>query len=218
MAEHAALWYAALGGHSTVAAIFKAQLDTGMASLFKQNLALLENETAASKNAYRFVLATAFFICEDRHTCAMGFATCSSCCIASASACINKDVPRRSSWKTSSAIRMLDESRIFLSNSFDELNREIKGTELALRFGVGFLVGNWPEVLLSLRNCETLWPKSVSGLIANSTARFREDEICRIVLAETVSVEPLRHMVSNPKVLGMSPRLGHRRRKRRALA
>ena len=66
-AEHATLWHVALGRYSTVAAIFKAQEDMRMASLFKRNFALLENKTAASKNAcvlvakHRFVLATAFF-------------------------------------------------------------------------------------------------------------------------------------------------------------
>ena len=58
--------------------------------------------------------------------------TCSLCCLASASALTNKDVLG----KTTCGIRMLEESSIFLSNSFDELNREFKGTELALRVGI----------------------------------------------------------------------------------
>ncbi len=118
--------------------------------------------------------------------------------------------------KTTSAIYMLDESSIILSSSFDELIREFKGTELALRFGVGFLGGDWLDVLSSLRSCETLWPESVSGLHPNSADRVRDGETCSSVSAETVSVEALRHMASNPAVLGMSPGLGHRRRKRRA--
>ena len=51
---------------------------------------------------------------------------------------------------------------------------------------------------------------------ANSGDRFGEDETCSSVSAETVSVEALRHMASNPAVLGVLPGLGHRRRKLRA--
>ena len=43
--------------------------------------------------------------------------------------------------KTTSAIRMVEESSIFLSNSNDELIREFKGTELALRVSLDLWVG-----------------------------------------------------------------------------
>ena len=75
--------------------------------------------------------------------------------------------------------------------------------------------GNLLEILSSLRNCETLWPESISRLNANSAYRFRENETCSNVSAKTLSVEALRHITSNPVVMRMSPGLGHRRRKRR---
>ena len=74
--------------------------------------------------------------------------------------------------KTNDAIRMLHEASIFFSNSFDELTREFKGTDLALRVGVRFLGGDLFEVQASLRSCETLRPESVSGL--NSLAAAGE--------------------------------------------
>ena len=70
-AEHVTLGYVALGRHSTVAALFKAQQDMRMASFFKHNFALPENKTAASKYAnvlvakHRLLLAKAFFILAE---------------------------------------------------------------------------------------------------------------------------------------------------------
>ena len=58
--------------------------------------------------------------------------------------------------KTTSAISMLEEWSVFLSNSNDEFIREFKGTELALRVGAGLMGGDWLEALPSLRSCETL--------------------------------------------------------------
>ena len=58
--------------------------------------------------------------------------------------------------KTASASHMLEESLIFLSNSFDEFTRELKRTELSLRVDAGFKGGDWLEALSSLRSCETL--------------------------------------------------------------
>ena len=52
---------------------------------------------------------------------------------------------------------MLDESSILLSNSFDALIREFKGTEYALHVGIGFLGGDWLEVLSSLRKSNSKW-------------------------------------------------------------
>ena len=80
--------------------------------------------------------------------------------------------------KTTNAIGKLQESSIFFSNSFDELTRDFKGTDLALRVGVGFLGGDLFEVLSSLRNCETLRPESVSGL--NPLAAATDGRTCII--------------------------------------
>lgn len=128
--------------------------------------------------------------------------------------------------KTKSAINLLDRSQGVFNTTCEQLVVELKGSALALRFGVGFLRGDWIRILVSLRSCESLWP-SVSGLTPQSSRDLSHDfengleamdkaPACSNVSADAVSVEALRHMASNPAVLGMSPGLGHRRRRRRA--
>lgn len=128
--------------------------------------------------------------------------------------------------KTKSAIDVLDHAQGLINPACEQLAVELKGCALALRFGVGFLQGDWIRILISLRSCELLWP-SVSGLMSQSSRELSQDfggELdamdkippCSNVSADSISVEALRHMASNPAVLGMSPGLGHRRRRRRA--
>ncbi len=126
--------------------------------------------------------------------------------------------------KTKSAVAVIDKAQSFITGLFEQLLVEFKGSALALRFGVGFLRGDWIDVLSSLRSCENLWPSSFAH--GQSSADFSQEggsddalsgvSACSHVAADTVSVEALRHMASNPAVLGISPGLGHRRRRRRA--
>lgn len=128
--------------------------------------------------------------------------------------------------KTRAAVAVVERSQSFVTGIFEQLLYEFKGSVLALRFGVGFLRGEWVECLAALRSCESVWPSELAAAQSSAdisvSQEFGSDDamsgasVCSQVAADTISVEALRHMASNPAVLGMSPGLGHRRRRRKA--
>lgn len=104
---------------------------------------------------------------------------------------------------------------------FKRLVLEFKGALLSLRFALAFLRGDWPEILYSLRSCEvSLQVKESTPQEDVTTDREAEDNHsmtsgCSSLAPDSVSVEALRHMASNPAILGISKSLSHIRRKRK---
>eukprot|EP00177_Eucheuma_denticulatum_P000266 GFKZ01000450.1.p1 GENE.GFKZ01000450.1~~GFKZ01000450.1.p1 ORF type:complete len:2373 (+),score=210.70 GFKZ01000450.1:93-7211(+) len=104
---------------------------------------------------------------------------------------------------------------------FRRLVIEFRGAVASLRFANAFLRGDWPGILYSLRSCELSWQqKSSLAVDDQQTEREQEDNSsltsgCSSYAPDSVSVEALRHVASNPAILGLSRSLTHIRRNRK---
>jgi WD40 repeat protein len=130
--------------------------------------------------------------------------------------------------KATSAAKMLRkvESRLIIASS-EQLMDTLKRATLALSMSAAYLAGDWAALLAVLRSCEyppaSLRIPSSSGLALDKEEGNEEDDdmfsrrsTCSSLAPESISLEGLRHVASNPAVLGIAPRIGHRRRNRRA--
>eukprot|EP00178_Gracilaria_changii_P000849 TRINITY_DN1108_c0_g1_i2.p1 TRINITY_DN1108_c0_g1~~TRINITY_DN1108_c0_g1_i2.p1 ORF type:complete len:1990 (-),score=280.35 TRINITY_DN1108_c0_g1_i2:2163-8132(-) len=117
------------------------------------------------------------------------------------------------------ALSRIEQSECPRSDILHELVMEFRGAVLSLRFALAFLKGDWPNIWYSLRACEISWqPK----LPTTEDYFDREDDDlnsmtsgCSSLAPDSVSIEALRHMASNPAILSISPTLGHICRYRR---
>lgn len=103
---------------------------------------------------------------------------------------------------------------------FQRLVLEFRGAVVSLRFAKAFLRGEWPGILNSLRSCEMSWQYKVHALLDEAIDRDTEDSSsmtsgCSAFAPDSVSVEALRHVASNPAILGLSRSLNHMRRNRK---
>lgn len=118
-----------------------------------------------------------------------------------------------------SRIELGDTSR---SEMFNLLCSEFQGAVLSLRFAYAFLKGDWPAIWFALRACEVPWKKKVSLSTDELSGEKEFDDGysmtsgCSSVSPDSVSLEALRHVASNPAVLTISKSLGHIRRFRKA--
>lgn len=107
------------------------------------------------------------------------------------------------------------------SEIFQRLVLEFRGAVLSLRFAYAFLKGDWPGIWLALRACEGSWQTKVSSSTEEiSLERDTDDSYsmtsgCSSLAPDSVSVEALRHVASNPVILSISKNLGHIRRFRK---
>lgn len=97
---------------------------------------------------------------------------------------------------------------------------EFRGAVVSLRFAKAFLRGDWPGILHSLRSCEMSWQYKLPALSDDAVDREAEDSSsmtsgCSSFAPDSVSVEALRHVASNPAILGLSRSLDHMRRYRK---
>lgn len=103
---------------------------------------------------------------------------------------------------------------------FQRLVLEFRCAVVSLRFARAFLRGEWPGILNSLRSCEMSWQYKVHALLGEAIDRDTEDSNsmtsgCSSFAPDSVSVEALRHVASNPAILGLSRSLNHMRRHRK---
>lgn len=103
----------------------------------------------------------------------------------------------------------------------------LKQAGLALRASVAYMRGDWSSILSVLQSCEksdtlltSISPRdcaqdegSASNAITRADGHRRSNSI---LPRDTISLEGLRHIASNPAVLSISPSIGHKRRSRRA--
>lgn len=98
---------------------------------------------------------------------------------------------------------------------------EFRGSILSLKFALAFLRGDWPGIWYSLRACEVSWNSKCFIMSEDMHERDADDSHsmasgCSSLAPDSVSVEALRHVASNPAILSISRNLGHIRRYRKA--
>lgn len=130
--------------------------------------------------------------------------------------------------KMKAAIRMMQSCNIEATEVFfDHVVDAMKRATLVLKSASAYLRGDWADLLAALRSCEEPPASLRIGMGSGDGESGTEDEggsgdkrsrrsSCSSLAPESISLEGLRHMASNPAVLGLSPRIGHRRRRRRA--
>lgn len=123
--------------------------------------------------------------------------------------------------KYKAAATHIESAEVIQSSHFKRLVMEFRGAVLSLRFVISFLRGDWPGIWYSLRACELLWQANTSSTIEDASVdREGDDSIsmnsaCSSLSPDTVSVEALRHVASNPAILSISRSIGHVRRYRK---
>ncbi|CAN8062136.1 unnamed protein product [Agarophyton chilense] len=117
------------------------------------------------------------------------------------------------------ALNQIEQIESPRSDVLYELVMEFRGAVLSLRFALAFLKGDWPNVWYTLRACELSWQPR---LATTEDIFDREDDDmnslasgCSSLAPDSVSIEALRHVASNPAILSISPTLGHICRYRR---
>lgn len=125
--------------------------------------------------------------------------------------------------KYKASISQIDKANVPRSDLYHRLVLEFKGSVLSLRFALAFLRGDWPGILHVLRTCEIAWKPKDRSLDETSAEREQEDSHsmtsgCSSMAPDSVSIEALRHVASNPAILRISRSLGHVRRYRKTPA
>ncbi|CDF35507.1 unnamed protein product [Chondrus crispus] len=121
--------------------------------------------------------------------------------------------------KYRAAVLLVEKTESSRSALFKRLLLEFKGAVLALRFAFAFLRGDWPGLLYALRGCELSWQVSNSTDELPADREFEDSSsmtsCCSSLAPDLISVEALRHVASNPAILGISKGLVHIRRFRK---
>lgn len=135
-------------------------------------------------------------------------------------------------YKMKTAVRMLtSSSTLHEPGTLDPVLDAMRRAVLAVSIAIAYLRGDWSGLLLVLRGCEEppaslRLPPRLDGEeggddSGDEMGRSGDDHqsyrsTASSLAPEAISLEGLRHIASNPAILGISPRLGHRRRNRRA--
>lgn len=121
--------------------------------------------------------------------------------------------------KYRAAVSLVEKAETQRSDLFRRLLLEFKGAVLALRFAFAFLRGDWPGILYALRGCELSWDVLTSTDELPADREVEDDNsmtsCCSSLAPDSISVEALRHVASNPAILGISKGLVHIRRCRK---
>ncbi|PXF44595.1 DmX-like protein 1 [Gracilariopsis chorda] len=122
--------------------------------------------------------------------------------------------------KYKAALNQIERCDSARSDLMHELVMEFRGSVLSLKFALAFLRGDWPTIWYTLRACEVSWQPKLLSPPDDGYERDDDDmnsmtSGCSSLAPDTVSIEALRHVASNPAILSISPSLGHIRRFRR---
>lgn len=117
------------------------------------------------------------------------------------------------------AVGLVERAESSQSTLFKRLVLEFKAAVLSLRFAFAFLRGDWPGLLYALRGCELSWQVSKSTDELPADREFEDNSsmtsCCSSLAPDLISVEALRHVASNPAIIGISKGLVHIRRFRK---
>lgn len=122
--------------------------------------------------------------------------------------------------RCTTAVRMLRQvAKELNTRRFNDAINVMKRGILAADISGAYLRGDWVDMLAALRCCEspspaTHTPDGVGSDEDDDEGRSPKRTVSSALSADAISLESLRHIASNPAVLGISPRIGHRRRRR----